>query len=102
MPEVLSRIAQTTTAMTKQKVIWIDKNIAISSKIRLMHSLVMSIFLHAREKGTFTANIEIRIQAMEIRCFRKLLGNLLQRSHNNKEVKIRIENAIMPYKDLLT
>ena len=46
-PEALSRIAQTTAAMTKPKVIWNDKNIAISSKIRLMRSLAMSIFLYA-------------------------------------------------------
>ena len=44
-PEVLSRITQTTAAMTKLKFIWKDKNIAISSKIRLVHSLAMSIFV---------------------------------------------------------
>ena len=44
-PEVLSRIAQTTAAVAKLKAIWNDKN--ISSKIRLMHSLAMSIFLYA-------------------------------------------------------
>ena len=43
-PEELSRIAQTTAAMIKLKVICNDKNIAISSKIRLMRSLAMSIF----------------------------------------------------------
>ena len=31
-PEVLSRIAQTTAAVTKLKVIWNDKSIAISSR----------------------------------------------------------------------
>ena len=44
-PAVLSRIAQTTAAVTKLKVIWNDKNIAISSKIILMRSLAMSIFV---------------------------------------------------------
>ena len=48
-PEVLSRIAQTTAAVTKLKVIWNDKNIAISSKIRLMRPLAMFIFLYACE-----------------------------------------------------
>ena len=33
-PEVLSRIALTTAAVTKLKVIWNDKNITISSEIR--------------------------------------------------------------------
>ena len=42
-PEVLSRTAQTTAAVIKQKVIWNDKSIAISSKIRMMRSLAMSM-----------------------------------------------------------
>ena len=73
-PEVLFRIAQTTAAMTKLEVIWNDKNIAISSMIRLMRSLAMSIFLY--ETWTITADIERRIQALEMRCFRKLLGEI--------------------------
>ena len=101
-PEVLSRIAQTTTTVTKLKVIWNDKNNAISSKIRLMRSLAMSIFLYACETWTITADIERRIQALEMRCFRKLL-DISYRDHiTNEEVKARIGNAIGPYEDLLT
>ena len=44
-PEILSRIAQTTAALTRLKPVWIDKSIFLSSKIRLMCSLVTSIFL---------------------------------------------------------
>ena len=44
-PEILCRIAQTTAALTRPKPVWIDKSISLSSKIRLMHSLVTSIFL---------------------------------------------------------
>ena len=44
-PEILSRIAQGTAAMTRLKPVLIDKSISLSSKIRLMHSLVTSIFL---------------------------------------------------------
>ena len=64
--EELSRIAQTTAAVTKLKVIWNDKNIAISSKIRLMRSLAMSIFVYACETWTIAAGIERRIQALEM------------------------------------
>ena len=39
-PEILSRIAQTTAALTRLKPVWIDKSISLSSKIRLMRSLV--------------------------------------------------------------
>ena len=102
-PEVLSRISQTIAAVTKLKVIWNNKNITIGSKTRLMHSLVMvSIFLYACETWTITADSERRIQAMEMRCFRKLLGISYRDHITNKEVKARIENAIGPYEDLLT
>ena len=101
-PEVLSRIVQTTAAVTKLKVIWNDKNIAISSKIRLMCSLVMPICLYACETWTITADIERRIQTLEMRCFRKLLG-ISYRDHKSYEkVKARIRNVIRPYEDLLT
>ena len=101
-PEVLSRIAQTTAAVTKLKVIWNDNNIAISSKISLMRSLAMSIFLNACEKWTITSDIERRIQALEMRCFCKLLGISYRDHITNEEVKARIGNAIGPYEDLLT
>ena len=48
-PEILSRIAQTTAALTRQKPVFIDKSISLSSKIPLMRSLVTSIFLYACE-----------------------------------------------------
>ena len=37
-PEILSRIAQTTVALTRLKPVWIDKSISLSSKIRLMRA----------------------------------------------------------------
>ena len=43
-PEILSRIAQTTAALTRLKPVWNDRSISLSSKIRLMRSLVTSIF----------------------------------------------------------
>ena len=54
-PEILSRIAQTTAALTRLKPVWIDKSISLSSKIRLLRSLVTSIFLYACESWTLTA-----------------------------------------------
>ena len=48
-PETLSRIAQTIAALTRLKPVWIDKSISLSSKIRLMRSLVTSTFLYAYE-----------------------------------------------------
>ena len=48
-PEMRSRIAQTTAALTRLKPVWNERGISVSSKICLMHSLVTSIFLYACE-----------------------------------------------------
>ena len=47
-PDILSRIAQTTVALTRLKPVWIDESISHSSKTRLMRSLVTSIFPYAQ------------------------------------------------------
>ena len=88
--------------MTKLKVIWNDNNVAISSEIILTRSLAMSIFLYACETWTITADTDRRIQALERRCFRKLLGISYSDHITNEEVKARIGNALGPYEDLLT
>ena len=73
-PEVLSRIAQATAALTKLKPIWRDNNISLGSKVKLMRSLVISIFLYACESMTLTAELEKRTQAVEKRCYRRVLS----------------------------
>ena len=57
-PQILFRIAQTRAALTRLKPVWIDKSISLSSKIRLMRSLVTSIFLFAGESWTLTAELQ--------------------------------------------
>ena len=100
--EIPSRIDQTIGALTKLKTIWKDKNIALSSKIRLIHSLVISIFLYACEAWTLTAELEKKIQATEMRCLRRLLGISYRDHVTNEEVRYRIRQAIGPYEDILT
>ena len=48
-PEILSRIALTTAALTTLKPVWNDRSISFSSKIRLMRFHVTSVLLHACE-----------------------------------------------------
>ena len=43
-PEVLSRIAQATTALTKLKPIWRNNKISLGSKVKLMRSLSFPYF----------------------------------------------------------
>ena len=66
-----------------------------------MRSFVISIFLHACESWTLTAELEIK-QAFEMRCYRRLL-NILYKDHvTNEEVRRKIQAAIRENDDLLT
>ena len=59
-PDILSRTAQSAAALTRLKPVWNDRSISLSFKIRLMHSLVTSIFLYACESWTPTAELEYK------------------------------------------
>ena len=97
-PEILSRIA----ALSRLKIIWRDKNISLASKVKLMRTLILSTFLYACESWTLTAEIERRIQALKMRCYRRLL-NISYKDHvTNEEVRNRIQNATGMHDDLLT
>ena len=41
-PEILSRKAQATAALSRLKIIWRDKNILLASKVKLMRTLILS------------------------------------------------------------
>ena len=74
----------------------------LASKVKLMRTLILSTFLYACESWTLTTEIERRIQALEMRCYRRLL-NISYKDHvTNEEVRSRIQNAIGVHDDLLT
>ena len=98
--EILFKITQTAAALTWLKPIWIDKCISLSSKIRLMRSLVTSIFMFARESWTLTAERQRRIQAMAMRCYRKILHISYKDHVTNEEVCAKIQQAIGPHENL--
>ena len=93
---------QTTAALTRLKQVWNDRSISLSSKIRLTLSLVTSIFLHACESWTLTAELQRRIQAMEMRCYHNILHISYKDHVTNEEVRAKIQQAIGPHEDLLT
>ena len=100
--QILSRMAQTTAAWTRLKPAWNNRSISRSSKMQLMHSLVTAIFLYACESWTLTAELQRRLQAMEMRCYRKILHISCKDHVTNEEVRAMIQQATGPHKDLLT
>ena len=100
-PEILSRIAHTTAAMTSLKPVWNDRSISLSSKIRLMRSLFTPILLYACESWTLIAELQRRIQAIEMRCYRKI-PCFSYKDHVIMKVCAKIQQATGPHEDLLT
>ena len=100
-PEVLSRIWRTTTALARLKITWKDKHISLSSKIRLMRFLVVSVLLYVYETWTLTSDTHKKFPAIEIWCFRKLLDISYKDQITNDAVRDTIRQAIVPYDDIL-
>ena len=92
--EVLSRIAKAQSSLSKLKTIWKDKNISVSSKIRLLRSLVISIFLYACESWTLDSYLQQRIASFEMRCYRQLLGIDYRQHISNVSVRKMITSEI--------
>ena len=67
-----------------------------------MRTLILSTFFYACESWTLTAEIERRIQTLQMRCYRRLL-NISYKDHvTNEDVRNRIQNATGVHDDLLT
>ena len=67
-----------------------------------MRSLVTPLFMYACESRTPTAELQRRIQAREMGCYRKILHISYKDHVTNEEVRAKIQQAIGPHADLLT
>ena len=100
-PEVLSRIAQTTAALSRLKIMWRDKNISLASTVKLMQMLILSTFMPVRA-GPWQQKSREESKPLRMRCYRRLL-NISYKDHvTNDEVRNRIQNATGEHDDLLT
>ena len=90
-----------TPGLSRLEIIWRDKNILLASKVKLMRTFILSTSLYACESWTLTAEIERRIQALKMRCYRRLLKISYNDHVTNEEVRNRIQNAIGVHDNLL-
>ena len=100
--EILSRAAQTSTALAKLRPIWQDKNISLKAKLKLLRTIVFSVFLYASETWTLTADLQRRINAVEMRCYRRILGISYTDHISNERIRRAIRQQLGQYEDLLT
>lgn len=71
--EVRRRIGMAKSAMTQLRKIWADRNITRKTKIKLVQTLVFSIFSYGAETWTIKKADRDRIDAFEMWCWRRML-----------------------------
>ena len=67
-----------------------------------MRSLVTSTFLYACDSWILTAELQRKIQAMEMGCYHKLLRISYKHHVTDEDVRAKIQRATGPHEDLLT
>ena len=82
-------------ALARIKNIWIDKSIII--KYKRIRALIITIFLYACETGTLTAELQRRIQSIELRCLRRIIGISSKNRITNEHVRKTIIKQIWDY-----
>ena len=86
--KIPSRIAQATAALIKLKPIWRDNIISVGSKLKLICSLVISIFLYVCGSWTLTAESAKRTQAYEMIYYSRLLNSSCMESYQRRQGEV--------------
>ena len=71
--EIRRRIGMAKSAMSQLQKIWKDRSISRKTKVKLVNSLVFSIFNYGVETWTLKKADRDRIDAFEMWCWRKML-----------------------------
>ena len=95
----LARAAQTAAALAKLKPMWKHKNISLSTKLKLLHAFILSIFLNARQTRTLTSELQRKIQTIEMRCPRRVFGISYTEHTTNEAALATISKHLKHYED---
>jgi len=77
--------------MKKLNTSWKNKKISITSKIRLLKVIILSVALYGCQSWTLKKDLEARITGFEFKCYRPLLRIPYTEHNSNEEVKNPIE-----------
>eukprot|EP00794_Sanderia_malayensis_P000877 gene877-173_t len=88
--EVRARIGKATSALAKLETIWKAKNIKMCTKVMLMKAIVEATLLYASESWTVTKGDERRVNAIEMKMYRRLLGVTWKEKKTNQWVRQEI------------
>src|SRR5207244_7948535 len=99
--DIGARIGQATSAFTRLDTIRKSNTLSFKVKVTIFKTLVVSIFLYGCESWTLNADKCRRIQAFEMKAFRKLLRISYTEHKTNEFVRNRVEELTDPQELLL-
>ncbi|CAH2264878.1 jg5707 [Pararge aegeria aegeria] len=94
------RMAMSRSAMDKLQRIWKNRNITKATKIRLVKALIFPIFFYASETWTLRETEKKIIDALEMWCWRRMLGVTWNMFRTNESIldelsiKQRLSSAV--------
>ena len=100
--EIKTRLAIALSSMARLTNMWRSKDIKTRTKIKLYKTLVTSIATYGCESWTLTADTERRIQAFEMKCFRRILNISYKEHKTNEYVWDKITESAGKQEPLLT
>ena len=99
--EIKIRLAVAMTAMAGLQKIWRSRDLSFTTKLKLYRALVLSILLYGCESWTLTVEMEKRLQAFEMKCYRKLLQISWVEHKTNEHVREQVTSIAGPQEPLL-
>ncbi|PIK57614.1 hypothetical protein BSL78_05522 [Apostichopus japonicus] len=85
--EINARIGNAAAVMSKlQRRVWENKNLTLSTKMKVYQACVLSTLLYGSETWTTHAKQEKKLNVFHMRCLRKILGITWEDKVTNSEV----------------
>jgi Reverse transcriptase (RNA-dependent DNA polymerase)/Domain of unknown function (DUF6451) len=85
------RLNLATGVVSSLNTIWESKDISVQTKVRVYHSLVLSVLLYNYETWTMRAGDESRLRVFEMAVLRRICGVKLMERWKHEDIKIRLE-----------
>ena len=71
---ICTRIAKARSSFGRLRSVWKDKEVPLTSKVKLLQTLVFPIICYTCETWTLKADVTHRLEAIEMQCYCHLLN----------------------------
>ena len=84
--DICTRIGKALSSFGRLQGIWKDKEMSLTTKVKLLQTLVFPIICYACEMWTLKADVTCRLEAFEMQCYHHILNIKWQDQITNAEV----------------